>query len=311
MRARAAVLFLALAGCSGQPVLPGVGEPLVVRSATFVSGPLPGTPPVDEGTPASPAVTTIQSVNNAFSAGQAGASYSGDVSDDATAVAVRFPELGTGYWVFVPGAPDAVNPGNNIWSMTFDVARDVPPGLNTLRFAAIGPDGASGSQVDQPVCIDAVIPDNYNVCFPSRPPPSTVLSLSWDAPVDLDLQVVTPNGTVVSAKRPSTGAWGTANGDGALDRDSNANCVADGRNREDVVWKDPPSPGTYIVYASLFSACGKPAVRFDVSLYGAAPVDGGQTLAKKLEAAGELLSTDQNGGAGLGLYVTSFTLPFP
>ena len=58
-------------------------------------------------------------------------------------------------------------------------------------------------------------------------------------------------------------------------------------------------------------ACGEPAVRFSLSLYGAEPVDGGQALATKLEASGELLSTDENGGAGLGLYVTSFTLPSP
>ena len=53
-------------------------------------------------------------------------------------------------------------------------------------------------------------------------PPAAVLSLSWDAPVDLDLQVVTPSGVVISPKKPATGAGGTTKGDGALDRDSDA-----------------------------------------------------------------------------------------
>jgi hypothetical protein len=314
MKRAGAALLLALSGCSGQPVIPGVGEPIVVRGATFISGPLPGTPPLDGGTPALPAVTAIQSVNNAFVLGQAGASYSGDVSDDATAVAVRFPDFGTGYWVFVPGPPDATDPGNLTWSMTFDVSRDVPPGLTTLRFAAIGPDGTSGTEVDQPVCIDAPIPDNYNACFSSRVPPAAVLSLSWDTPVDLDLQVVTPAGVVVSPKHPTTRASadaGPAPGDGAIDRDSDANCVTDGLNREDLVWKDPPAPGIYLAYASLFSACGRPAVRFTLSLYVAEPVDGGQTLARKIQTSGELLATDENGGTGLGLYVAAVTFPSP
>jgi hypothetical protein len=313
-----ALLLLALAGCSGQPALPGLGEPIVVRDATFIPGPLPGTPPLDGGAPdggplPTPRVTTIQSVNNAFKAGQAGAGYAGDVSDDATAVAVRFPDLGTGYWVFVPGPPDATDPGNLTWSMTFDIAGNAPPGLHTLRFAAVGQGGASGGQVDQPVCIDAPIPDNFNACVPSRPPPAAVLSLSWDAPVDLDLQVVTPGGAVVSPKHPTThqGDGGVGPGDGALDRDSDANCVADGLNREDLVWKAAPAPGLYIANASLFSACGQPAVRFTLSLFVAEPVDGGQTLSQKLRVSGELLASDANGGAGVGLFVAAVTFPFP
>lgn len=320
MRRAAAALCLALAGCSSwQSANTGAGEPIVVRGATFVPGPLPGSPPIDGGAPdggppAKPAVTAIQSVNNSFFAGQAGLAYSGDVTDDATAVAVRFADQGSGYWVFVPGPADATSPGDLTWSMTFDIAAAVAPGRTNLRFAAIDASGASGTQVDQPICVDAPFPDNFNACLPSRAPPPAVLSLSWDAPVDLDLLLVTPSGTVISSKRASPGPLadgGALPGDGTLDRDSNANCVPDHRNREDVVWKMAPAPGLYLAYADLFSACGQPAVRFTLTLYVAEPVDGGYAMVPKLSTAGELTAVQANAGASLGLYAGSFSFPLP
>jgi hypothetical protein len=313
MRA-AAFLGFALAGCSSQPALPGIGEPIVVHGATFIAGPLPGSPPLDGGTPASPAVTTVQSVNNSFVAGQAGASYSGDVTDDASSVAVRFPNYGTGYWVFVPSAPDLSDPGNLTWSMTFDLAADVPPGETTLRFAALDPTGKSGNQTDQQVCVDSAIPDNFNACVLARKPPAAVLSLSWDAPVDLDIGLVTPLGSVLTPKHPTTkplGDAGASASDGVLDRDSDANCVPDHVNREDVVWKDTPAAGTYVAYADLFSACGQPAVRFTMSLWVAEPTDGGQHLVQKQTKSGELVAIQADAGGSLGLYVLNFTFPIP
>lgn len=314
MRRAIVPLLAVIAGCSGQPALPGAGEPIVVRGATFIAGPLPGSPPADGGAPAQPAVTAIQSINNSFFAGQAGATYTGDVTDDATAVAVRFPDLGTGYWVFPPGPPDATDPGNLTWSMTFDIGPGVTPGKQNLRFAAIDASGSSGNQIDQPVCVDTPYPDNFNACLPSRAPPPAVLSLTWDAPVDLDLIVVAPDGTVLSSKRPTNGAiadGGADPGDATLDRDSDRGCVPDGRNREDLVWKQDPGPGLYLAYASLFSACGKDSVRFTLTLYVAEPTDGGQTLAPRLTQAGELLAVQAGTGATLGLYVASFSFPFP
>jgi hypothetical protein len=306
-------LAVALAGCSNQAPT-GAGEPIFVHGATFIPGPLPGSPPPDAGTPRSPAVTAIQSVDNAFFPGQAGASYGGDVTDDATAVAVRFADLGTGYWVFVPGPPDATDQGNLTWSMTFDIGAGAPPGKNDLLFAAIDENGSAGSQVAQPVCVDAPFPDNFNACLASRKPPAAVLSLSWDTAVDLDLLLVTPGGTVVSSKHPTTAPivdGGATSGGGVLDRDSDANCVPDGRNREDIVWQDAPGSGLYLAYANLFSACGKSSVRFTLTLYVAEPVDGGQAMVPKLTQAGELVALQANGGTSLGLYVADFSFPFP
>jgi hypothetical protein len=301
-----------IAGCSSEPALSGIGEPLFVYGATFIAGPLPGSPPLDGGMPATPEVTAINAANAVLHLGQAGVPLSGDVTDDATAVAVRFPEAGTGYWLFVPGPPDGTSPGALSWSTTMDVGYTAPLGVQPLRFAAVNAAGASGMQHDLPVCVDAVIPDNLNACAAGIAPPAAVLSLAWDTPVDLDLELVTPSGVVVSPTHPSTSASSTPGpDDGVLDRDSDADCVPDHVNREDIVWQHAPAPGQYLAYANLFSACGQPSVRFTLTLYVAEPVDAGKetALQQKLQQSGELLAVQESGGVGMGLYVAAFSFP--
>lgn len=314
MRRAIAILAAALLGCSGEASPTGFGEPIRVLDGVFKAGPLPGSPPVDGGEPVKPTVTAVNSVNNILRPGQGGKGLGGVVTDDASGVAVRFPDLGTGYWLVVPGAPDVSAPDALTFSMNLDVAADAPPGLHTLRFAAVNEMGEAGTQTDLLVCIDSPIPDNFNACDPSIPPPQAVLSLSWDAQVDLDLVVVTPSGQVVDAKHRSTAPL--ADGgvtidpmkDGVIDRDSNAGCALDAR-RENLVWQGAPAAGQYLVYVNLFSACARDAVRFTVALHRAEPADGGSTLVKKLEQSGELLAIDANGGATKGLYVTAFSFP--
>ena len=165
------------------------------------------------------------------------------------------------------------------------------------------------------MCVDGTVPDNYNACNVTLAPPAAVLSLAWDTPVDLDLELQTPSGVLVSPKHPSTNVGtdagaGPGPGDGVLDRDSDSNCTPDHVNREDIVWKTAPATGTYLVYADLFSACGQPSVRFTATLYVAQPTDGGSALVQALQTSGELLAVDANGGAGLGLYLASFSFPF-
>jgi len=53
-------------------------------------------------------------------------------------------------------------------------------------------------------------------------------------------------------------------GYGLLDFDSNANCVIDGRRQENVIWRDPPAAGRYLVRVDTFSMCGQPAARWTV-----------------------------------------------
>jgi hypothetical protein len=316
-RAVALASTLALAGCTGESSSLGLGEPLQVSSATFISGSLPGAPPVDGGASSPPDVSDIQSVDDVMWPGEAGKTLSGLVTDTATAIDVRFADIGSGYWVFVPGPPDPTTPGQLTWSISLDIAAAAPPGLHTLRFAAVDADGHSGSQTDLDTCITDPVPDNLNACAPTIAPPRAVLSLAWSAAADLDLALVTPSGQVIDPKHPAATppADGGASPDpesvGVLDHDSGAGCAA-GLHREDIVWQHAPLSGTYLVYVNMFSACGAQAAPFTVTLYAAEPlagVDGGQTLAQSFQIEGELLAVDANGGATMGLFVKQFSLP--
>lgn len=305
----------ALAGCSGEAAPTGLTEPIRVVDAAFKVGALPGSAPPDGGTPTAPAVTLVQSPNNLFRPGQTGKSLSGLVTDDATAVALRFDALGTGYWLVTPGAPDPATPGQLTWSAVFDVAYDVPPGVHQLRFAAVNGSGASGSQSALDVCVTSEVPDNLNACDRSIAPPAAVLSLAWDSDVDLDLVLITPSGQVLDPKHATTAPVTDAGlhpdpaKDGVLDHDSDANCVPDHVRRENVVWEAAPAPGQYLVYANLFSACGQPATRFTASLWRPQPTDGGTELVEDLHVSGEVLAGAANGGDAHGLYVTAFSFP--
>jgi hypothetical protein len=313
----AAAIALA-SGCSGETSPLALGEPLVVHGAVFKEGALPGSPPIgdDAGAPTGSRVTVVDSVNNVIRAGQSGKSLSGRATDDALSIGARFGDLGTGYWIVPTGAPDPTAPGELTWGFTYDVARDAPPGLHPLLLAAIDAEGRAGTETRLDTCITRPIPDNLNACDPTIAPPFAVLSLAWDADVDLDLVVTAPDGRVIDPKHPST-AGGVDGGaitpdpakDGILDRDSNAGCAVDSARRESLIWQARPALGTYLVHANLFAACGQQAVRFTATLsFAEATGAGTWTLTEKLGKSGELLASDANGGAAVGLFITDFSI---
>ena len=317
------VLAVLATACSGETLTPGYEEPVRVPGAQFREGKLPGSTPLTPEQigagekPASPNVTSIDVTGLSLVAGEGEKTIRGRVSTDASAIALRFDGLGSGYWVLPVGGPDPINGGEFTWSLTANVAPETPPGYHSLLFAAVGNDGRSGTQTAARLCIGSAIPDNLNHCDPKRLPPDLVVSLSWDRDVDLDLQIVAPNGKLVDPKRPTTdlGTTGeppdpTEEGVGVLDRDSNADCVIDGLRRENLVFAERPLPGRYAVHASLNQACGEKSTRFTVSLTsridGAEPDTFAQT--KTYEKSGLLLASQADGGAKLGLYVTEFVV---
>lgn len=326
-RILAAALALALPSCDGARAPSGLTEPLRVRSAMFEPGPLPGTPPPpdggdgdDDASAPGPQVTALDNANGVVTPGQSGKAFSGRTTPDAFAIALRFVGQGTGYWVLPVGGQDPSSNNERVFQLAADLAVDLPPGLQTVRFAAIDGDGGAGPQRDVPLCVASLVPDNLNACDPSLAPPAAVVSLFWDNDVDLDLELRTPEGKTVDWDHPSTAqADGgvvdrdalAAPGVGTLDRNSNANCALDGVRREDVVWQQPPAPGTYLVYANLFSACGQPSTRFHVAVYRSEPADDGAHahLVETARRDGELPASAANGGASLGLYVTEVTFP--
>jgi hypothetical protein len=299
------------ASCTGQQasVDTGITEPVRVESAQFVAGALPGSP--QTGAPdggVDPQVVDVNVANTAIEQGELGLVFSGHTTLAAQTVGVRFADMGSGYWIVPVSAPDPSDDGLLTWQASADFGRNLPPGVHDLVFAAIAANGSSGTQSDLPVCIDLPVPDNLNVCDPKRAPPVAVLSLSWDAPVDLDLVVQTPTGAILGGESATRSDAGTS--DGTIDRDSNRDCVIDDVDREDAVWQTTPPKGTYQVWVDLFSACGRPAVSFTVTLWLAErQSDGTQRLVAQTPLANGLLTAAQaNGGAEPGLFVGSFVL---
>jgi hypothetical protein len=311
---------LAWSACSGQQVSSSVGltEPIRVESGQFLPGLLPGSAPpdasVDAGAGTNPEVTDINVGNTAIYQGERGLIFSGHATTDAQSVGVRFADLGTGYWVIPVGGPDPSDNSLLTWQFSADFDRGLPPGFHDLLFAAIDANGSSGTQADLEVCVDTPVPDNLNICVPKRAPPAAVLSLQWDTPVNLDLLVETPSGATVGGTTAPAGDGGATvadSGGPVLDHVSNANCVVDDIDQEDLVWQGTPETGTYQVWVDLVRACGQPSVSFTVSLWLAeTQPDGTKRLVQQSApiARGVLAAEQANGGAGPGLFVGDFVL---
>ncbi len=292
----------------------GLSEPLRVHDAQFIPGPLPGAAP-DAGAGTGPQITNVTLTNPTVLPGQAGKAINGRAKDSASAVGLRFADMGSGYWVVPMGPADNQFPGELTWQAITDVSPLVAsaPGFHEVRAVAFDAQGNAGTQNDFTLCIEPAIPDNGATCNPSRTPPAALVSLTWDPGVDIDLVLVGPGGKVVDAKHPTTLGpdAGLADGGpdptgGRLDRDSLAGCVEDGRRREDVVWQQPPASGTtYDVYANLFDACGEVSASYVATVYAAQ--DGRLTAVQS--AKGGFTRYDANGGAALGTYLFSYSFP--
>jgi hypothetical protein len=310
---------LSVFACSGVSSETGIAEPIRLRNATFESGDLPGDPPVASGG-VPPLVTSFETASTVIRPGETEKGLLGRVSPDAVAVGIRFAGIGTGYWVVPVDGPDPQNNGELGWQAVADFGGTVAPGLYPLRVVGIDAAGHAGTQRELSVCVTPSVPDNLNACDPTIPPPAAILSLSWDTPVDLDLVVVTPDGRIVDAKHPRTTAppppgpstgvdAGAAVSVGTFDRDSNGSCVIDAIQREDLVFQSRPSSGSYLVYASLFDACGQASVHFRLSLYEpeATADPKVQHLVQSITKNGVLLGPEANGGSKIGTFVTEVT----
>jgi hypothetical protein len=314
------------AACSGQPVTAGLTEPVRVsygtlQNAQFLSGALPGSAPLTSQQSLSnvaprPPSVSLNVADSVINESDTGFSVSGSTSSEAVAVGIRFLDLGTGYWVLPVAGQDPTRPGTFTWSATLDFGGNIPPGLQPLAVVAIDGSGRGGTQTATDLCVASDIPDNLSACSPSATPPSEVLSLVWDTPVDLDLRVITPDGKVVDPKHPSTAVAVNGHVDpsaahtGVFDTDAMRGCIDTGHRRENLVWQQTPNPGRYFVYASLYDACGQSSVRFTLSLNQPVPAaDGGaSTLTSTFERTGEMLASDADAGVSLGLFVTEFVV---
>ncbi len=311
----------ALSACSDRALTEALEEPLRVHDAQFVEGELPGKRPrtaeeIQGGVePAKPTSTSASTDLGYLRQLAGGVRFRGWATDDAVAVAVRFEDAGSGYWLFPTGPADPGANGDLVWDFVADFGESLEPGLHNLLVAAIDEDGKSGTQNETTICINSLVPDNGNACYPEVAPPDLVIGIEWDSDVDLDLIVEAPDGSVIdsnnptSAKPDESGNIDTrAPGIGNLDLDSNKDCQIDGRNREHVVFANRPLAGTYRVYANLSRSCGQDSVRYLVSLHSRVNTDDGFDVESKERAAGELVAVQANGGKAIGTFVTEFKL---
>ena len=117
------------------------------------------------------------------------------------------------------------------------------------------------------------------------------VSVSWDAPSDVDLHVVEPNGNDIYYGNPSSSTGGQ------LDVDSNAACSIDGRQIENIRWSGQAPAGTYTVRVDYWDACGVAQTNFLVTVKNGAST---QTFPGVFTGEGD------QGGFGSGRLITTF-----
>ncbi len=233
--------------------------------------------------------------------GEAGVKLRGRLGAGGVALHVQ-AEGDRNHWVIPAAGFDFVVPDELQWQADLAFSYAIDADELKVSLQAVDDGGRAGPVTGTSF---AVAPD--------VPVAKLLVSLGWDAPVDLDLNVVLPDGTMVGAKNVSSGeptsdgaASSTKEVGGFLDRDSNQQCRLDLRNQEDFVWldSDPPA-GHYLVYADLFSPCDAKFVSFVVT----AEHDGEQVA----RASSTLLDFDSrlqpSHGAAPGLLTAEFDIP--
>lgn len=258
MRALPALAALTLlAACGGASPDPGLDRLVRVRGAQWVAAALP---PEGSG----PAVSFVDVRAPNVLPGEGAVRVSGRAAPGAWALNLA-TDREDSHWVLPVGLPDSEVPQELSWEALLDFSRALAPGPLELRVQAAGASGEPGPLTT--VALEVL---------PLVPPGALVVTLEWDANVDADLLVVDPAGVTLGGKNLNTwsppppgsppGPPGAANSGGVLDQDSNANCVLDGRRRENAVWSQAAPAGHYRVLVALARTCGLGATRFQVTV---------------------------------------------
>lgn len=306
----AALGLLLMAACDGASATRGLDQPFWLASGTFEQGKLPGSAPQDEpDTSGKLTLTTIETNNTVLHPGQTGKRIGGRASDDGYAVALGFEGLGDGYWVKPLGESDSAYPGELGFSLSLELAHDLPLGPQRLLFSVIDKAGKAGRQQALEVCVTSRFDRALNACDDTQRPPAASISLLWSSAADLDLIVRTPDGEVVDALHPSTSAEATQRA--VLYADRGPSCGAGSSQREDLVWLEDVPSGRYEVFVNLFDSCGAPVTHFEVNAFARVQRDDEtyRFRAAVEPVLGELLAQQANGGRQDGFLITSVELP--
>jgi hypothetical protein len=291
---RILVVAALLVGCAGRSADPGVAADLQVAGGTFARGALPA--------PSSgPAVQALQFSDAHVFAGESNRPLLGALDPSATAVLLAL-DGDRGYWIVGAGVPATDAPTLPTFDVRLGFSRSIASGSRQLVAEAVDAAGRVGPPLRQTI-------DVSGATLPGGP---LVVHLLWKDDADLDLHVVDPDGVEIFSRHPSgyrappppalPDPNGPANA-GLLDGDSNASCVIDGRNQENVVWKVAPASGHYIVRVDAASLCGLTYADWRVEQV----VDGNVVAS----ASGEAIDADTRGAhdAGAGRTALEFDVP--
>lgn len=287
------LLALMSAGCA-EPAGLGLSALMRVEGAELRTEPLPAAA-------SGPAVVALTLTTSSASPGERDKPFSGALDPASTAVAIGL-EGDVGFWLLPAAAPDVQSPDYPTFNVRLSFSPELSPGEHTIFAQAGDAKGRFGEVASAPLSIVA----------PPPPEGALVVSLFWDTEADLDLHVVDPDGIEIwkrninSYEAPAPGepadpsAWKSG---ALLDFDSNAECVIDGRRRENVIWKEAPPAGQYVVRVDTFSLCGAAAARWTVEVYS-----GGERLSS---AAGLSTAVDTRAphDRGAGVRALGFEVP--
>jgi hypothetical protein len=262
-RTRFAILAVtSLAACAEEEAAlqdPGLHLGVRVQGGQLVRGPLPN----EAG---GPAVTAIERNEPIVARGEGDVGLKGRLEPGGIAVHVQL-EGDPDHWVRPAGAFNDVDPDQLDWSVSLEFSPLIPDTSTTVKVLVQGTNEAG---------TPGPISSTIFQLEPDPPPSKLTFALYWDRPVDLDLHVVTPEGVDLNPKNINSFVPNPAGLDppdawrnGALfDFDSNQECRIDGRQIERVTFaRVDPTPGTYKVFANLFSACGQDVVNFQVQIF--------------------------------------------
>ena len=279
---------LLLPGCDAASSASSATALLRVDAAQIVNGP----PPEDA---AGPRVQGVSLLETRIWPGQVDKDLSAVLQEGSTAAALALVGDRVHY-IVVAKAPDVTAPQQPTLAARLGFARTLPLFPQQLSIQAIAADGVYGPALRQQLDV---------VAEPGAEPSSNaplVITLRWDRPVDLDLHVEEPDGQIIWSRRKS---GESGKGVGVLDLDSNAACVLDGRQHEQVIYSRPPPPGRYRVRVDTFSLCGQAAAYWFVDVYrsgAASPI---------ASASGQSLATDTRGSHGAQAGVQALEFAFP
>jgi hypothetical protein len=276
MRWTAGLFLIAMTagGCGGASAESGVSAYLRLAGAQFVPGALVadgGALSADGGALGPPIRGVNLSVTNVYP-GIQNVPLSGNV-ENGTSVLVGLAD-DAGYWILPAPFVDVQTPNNYLFQTKVSLSPTIPAGTQTLIIRGVDASGQIGPA--QQIALTVATP---------APTGALVITLAWDTQSDMDLHAVVPNTTdpmtpieiyyknrvglppPVPGNPPLTGDYLAAAvaAAGALDLDSNAGCVIDGRRQENIIYTQTPPSGEYTVRVDASSLCGQADAQWQVT----------------------------------------------